>query len=547
MVPHLPVTRSPARPLSAAPALASRFRRATAAFLLGTTILSGAAAVVPSAAAAAPVTVPAVSQELPGSFADLVDRVMPAVVNVSTVQGGNAAPEQRGMPGMPEFPPGSPFEEFFRQFQEQQRGARPRAERQQAQGSGFIIDAAGYVVTNNHVIDGADEISVTLHDGSRLDAKLVGRDPKTDLALLKVDAGKPLAYLEFGDSDTARVGDWVIAIGNPFGLGGTVTSGIVSARGRDIQAGPYDDFLQLDASINRGNSGGPTFDVHGRVIGINTAIFSPSGGSVGIGFAIPSTLARSVVAQLKDFGRTRRGWLGVRIQGVTPEIAESLGLRSATGALVASVTPNGPAAEAGIQAGDVILTFDGKEVNEMRRLPRVVAETGVEEQVPVKLWRRGQEQTVRVKVGELEAAALQRYPRAVSLEKRFEDLLPEVTLGVDANGFAQVAAAGLTPRPVPTVGLDHLHDVQKVSVPGQARRMASLLSAAPGTWLTFGELTADCENVLEIVGSFLGLLELFREQAITFEQPEALGDLAVMWTGERGADDLRIDKAEDYG
>lgn len=397
MVPHLPVTRSPAHPVSAAPALASRLRRATAALLLGTTILSGAAAMLPGdAAAAAPVSVPAVSQQLPGSFADLVDRVMPAVVNVSTVQGGSAAPEQRGLPGMPEFPPGSPFEEFFRQFQEQQRGARPRAERQQAQGSGFIIDAAGYVVTNNHVIDGADEISVTLHDGSRLDAKLVGRDPKTDLALLKVDAGKPLAYLEFGDSDTARVGDWVIAIGNPFGLGGTVTSGIVSARGRDIQAGPYDDFLQLDASINRGNSGGPTFDVHGRVIGINTAIFSPNGGSVGIGFAIPSNLAKGVIAQLRENGTVSRGWLGVQIQQVTPEIADSLGLGQPKGALVADVTANSPAARAKLAAGDVILALDGRPVDTIKDLTRMVADSKTGSTVKLDLLRRGKRETVSV-------------------------------------------------------------------------------------------------------------------------------------------------------
>ncbi|UEM23495.1 DegQ family serine endoprotease [Skermanella mucosa] len=388
MVPSLPVTRFPA------PALAARFRRATAAFLLGTTILSGAAAVLP-AAAAAPVSVPGVSQELPGSFADLVDRVMPAVVNVSTVQSGDGAPEQRDLPGMPEFPPGSPFEEFFRQFQEQQRGSRPRAERQQAQGSGFIIDAGGYVVTNNHVIDGADEISVTLHDGSRLDAKLVGRDPKTDLALLKVEAGKPLAYLEFGDSDTARVGDWVIAIGNPFGLGGTVTSGIVSARGRDIQAGPYDDFLQLDASINRGNSGGPTFDVQGRVIGINTAIFSPNGGSVGIGFAIPSNLAKGVIAQLRENGAVSRGWLGVQIQQVTPEIADSLGLEP-KGALVADVTANSPAAKAKLAAGDVILALDGRPVDTIKDLTRMVADSKTGSTVKLDILRRGKRETVAV-------------------------------------------------------------------------------------------------------------------------------------------------------
>ncbi|QQP90391.1 DegQ family serine endoprotease [Skermanella sp. TT6] len=343
----------------------------------------------------------------PESFADLAQKLLPAVVNISTTQN---IPERRGAgprpgPEMPQFPPGSPFEEFFRDFfdrQGREQNAPPR--RATSLGSGFVIDAEGLVVTNNHVIQDADEINVILQDDTNLKAELVGRDPKTDLALLRVKTDRKLTAVTFGDSDAMRVGDWVLAIGNPFGLGGSVTAGIISARARDINAGPYDDFLQTDASINRGNSGGPMFNMRGEVIGINTAIFSPSGGSVGIGFAIPSTLARSVVAQLKDFGRTRRGWLGVRIQGVTPEIAESLGLRSATGALVASVTPNGPAAEAGIQAGDVILTFDGKEVNEMRRLPRVVAETGVEEQVPVKLWRRGQEQTVRVKVGELEAA-----------------------------------------------------------------------------------------------------------------------------------------------
>jgi serine protease Do len=303
---------------------------------------------------------------------------------------------------MPEFPPGSPFEEFFRQFQEQQRGARPRQqERQQALGSGFIIDAGGYVVTNNHVIDGADEISVTLHDGTKLDAKLVGRDAKTDLALLKVDAGKSLPYLEFGDSDTARVGDWVIAIGNPFGLGGTVTSGIVSARGRDIQAGPYDDFLQLDASINRGNSGGPTFDVQGRVIGINTAIFSPNGGSVGIGFAIPSNLAKGVIAQLRENGSVSRGWLGVQIQQVTPEIADSLGLKQPKGALVADVTANSPASRAKLMAGDVILGLEGRPVDTIKDLTRMVADSKTGSTVKLDVLRKGRQETVSVKLDEM--------------------------------------------------------------------------------------------------------------------------------------------------
>jgi serine protease Do len=377
---------------------AGRLRKVAVAALLGTTILTGAAG-LPANAFAAP---QAVSQELPGSFADLVERVTPAVVNVSTVQGNADAEQPRGLPGMPEFPPGSPFEEFFKQFQEQQRGARPKQhEKQQALGSGFIIDAAGFVVTNNHVIDGAEEITVTTHDGAKLEAKLVGRDPKTDLALLKVEAGKPLPYLEFGDSDKARVGDWVIAIGNPFGLGGTVTSGIVSARGRDIQAGPYDDFLQLDASINRGNSGGPTFDVQGRVIGINTAIFSPNGGSVGIGFAIPSNLAKGVIAQLRETGTVSRGWLGVQIQQITPEIADSLGLPQPKGALVADVTANSPAAKSKIQAGDVILSLDNRPVDTIKDLTRMVADSKTGSNVSLEVLRKGKRQNISVKLDQM--------------------------------------------------------------------------------------------------------------------------------------------------
>ena len=307
---------------------------------------------------------------------------------------------------MPQFPPGSPFEEFFKDFFDKQ-GKEPNAPARRATslGSGFIIDAKkGYVVTNNHVIQDADEITVILHDDTNLKAEVVGRDTKTDIALLKVVADHGLVAVPFGDSDTMRVGDWVLAIGNPFGLGGTVTAGILSARARDINAGPYDDVLQTDASINRGNSGGPMFNLSGEVIGINTAIFSPSGGSVGIGFAIPSALARSVVAQLVEFGHTKRGWLGVRIQGVTPEIAESLGLPKAHGALVASVTANGPAAAAGILPGDVVTLFDGKEVGEMRRLPRIVADTPINKAAPVVVWRKGKPLTFQVKVGELEAA-----------------------------------------------------------------------------------------------------------------------------------------------
>ena len=362
----------------------------------------------PAAAQGQPQAQPqALPQPAPTSFAELAEKLLPAVVNISTSQG--AAQRPSGPPGqrpeMPQFPPGSPFEEFFRDFFDRQQQQDQPQRKSTSLGSGFIIDAKnGYVVTNNHVVQDADEITVILQDDTNIKAELVGRDSKTDLAVLKINTTHPLVAVPFGDSDAMRVGDWVLAIGNPFGLGGSVTAGIISARQRDINAGPYDDFLQTDASINRGNSGGPMFNLNGEVIGINTAIFSPSGGSVGIGFAIPSNLAKQVVAQLRDYGKTRRGWLGVRIQAVTPEIAESLGLPSSKGALVASVTPNGPAANGGIQAGDVVTKFDGKEINEMRRLPRVVAETPIDKAVPVELWRKGKQVNVQVKVGELEAA-----------------------------------------------------------------------------------------------------------------------------------------------
>lgn len=336
----------------------------------------------------------------PVSFADLAERLLPSVVNISTSQTvrprENGNNNQRRSP----FPPGSPFEEFFKDFfDRQQREGTPRR-RTQSLGSGFVIDESGLIVTNNHVIAEADEITVIFHDDTRLKAKVLGRDAKTDLAVLKVEPVGKLKAVPFGDSSKTRVGDWVMAIGNPFGLGGTVTAGIVSARGRDINSGPYDDFLQTDASINRGNSGGPMFNLAGEVIGINTAIFSPSGGSVGIGFAVPSNLARPIITQLRDFGKARRGWLGVRIQTVTEEIAQGLGLKAPTGALVAGLTEDGPAEKGGIAVGDVILRFDGKEVEEMRRLPRVVAETDVGKAVAVTVWRKGREQKVSIVLGE---------------------------------------------------------------------------------------------------------------------------------------------------
>ncbi len=345
-----------------------------------------------------PLPAPASGQTLPTQgFGDLVERVSPAVVNIQT---SRDAVMQEDIP-MPQFPPGSPFEEFFKDFfdREQQQPQRPR--RGASLGSGFVIDPAGFVVTNNHVIAEADEITVAFADGKEYSAELIGRDQQTDLALLRIERDEPFPFVEWADSDNVRVGDWMLAIGNPFGLGTSVTAGIVSARGRDIRAGPYDDFFQVDAAINRGNSGGPSFTMDGRVFGVNTAIFSPSGGNVGIGFAIPSNLAKRVIDSLKTEGRVARGWLGVRIQSVTEEIAASLGLDEAQGALVASVTPDGPAQAANIQAGDVILEFNGQQITQMRSLPRIVAETDVGREVDVLIWRRGEKQTVRVKLGEL--------------------------------------------------------------------------------------------------------------------------------------------------
>jgi serine protease Do len=348
------------------------------------------------------------------NFADMAEKLLPAVVNVSTTQ---IVKQKRGsMPDM-QFPPGSPFEEFFKDFMDRnmqgQNGdgddegddGKPSSRKSTALGSGFIIDSSGLIVTNNHVIAEADEITVILHDNTELKAEIAGRDTKMDLALLRVKTDKKLVAVPWGDSDTVRVGEWVLAIGNPFGLGGSVTAGIVSARARDINAGPYDDFIQTDASINRGNSGGPMFNVKGEVIGINTAIFSPSGGSVGIGFSIPSSSAKPVIDQLIKYGRTKRGWMGVKIQGVSDEIAENFGLKgSPRGALVAAVTPGGPAEAAKMEVGDIILKFDGKDVPDVRKLPRIVAESPIGQSVEVVLWRKNREVTTKIKVGQLEDA-----------------------------------------------------------------------------------------------------------------------------------------------
>ncbi len=334
----------------------------------------------------------------PASVADVAEGLQAAVVNISTTQTlkgpGEAAPGHRG-------PKGSPFEEFFNDFfDDEDAGGLSR--KVSSLGSGFVIDPSGLIVTNNHVIEGADEIIINFTDGSKLKVtKILGHDPKTDLALLKVEPKKPLKAVSFGDSSKMRVGDWVMAIGNPFGLGGSVTVGIVSATKRDINAGPYDDFIQTDAAINRGNSGGPLFNMDGQVIGVNTAIISPTGGSIGIGFAVPSNTAVKVLDQLKQYGETRRGWLGVHVQNVTDEIAESLGLDKPTGALVASVSPDGPAGAAGIKPSDVILKFDGQSIDNMRDLPRAVVETPIGKDVPVELLRGGETMDVTVKIGRL--------------------------------------------------------------------------------------------------------------------------------------------------
>jgi serine protease Do len=335
----------------------------------------------------------------PESFSPLAKKVTPAVVNIASIHELTQSESQA--PNIPfHFPKGSPFEKFFRQFHGQNGGNGGQMhERVGALGSGFIVDPSGYVVTNDHVIKDGTDIKVRLEDGSVFPAKVIGADQETDLALLKINAGRPLPYVQFGNSNKSEVGDWVLAVGNPFGLGGTVTAGIISARGRNIQAGPYDDFLQIDAPINRGNSGGPLFDMNGQVIGINTAIYSPNGGSVGIGFAIPSNLAKPVIAQLKEHGKVDRGWLGVQIQPVTPAIASALNLKDRHGAIVAAVTPDSPASKAGVKAGDVILSFGGDRVENARDLARLVAKHPAGNKVQMEVWRDRAEMPLSVVTG----------------------------------------------------------------------------------------------------------------------------------------------------
>ena len=333
----------------------------------------------------------------PESFADLAEKISPSVVNITTST--NVASDMRQAPVVPE---GSPFEDFYRDFLERQEDGPNRPRRSSALGSGFVISEDGYIVTNNHVIEGADQIMIEFFEGFDLPAEVIGTDPKTDIALLKVESEEPLEYVAFGDSDAARVGDWVMAMGNPLGQGFSVSAGIVSARGRALQ-GSYDDYIQTDAAINRGNSGGPLFNMEGDVIGVNTAILSPNGGSIGIGFAMSSAVVIQVVDQLQRFGETRRGWLGVRIQDVSGDVADAIGLATAEGALVTDV-PDGPAKDAGIEAGDVILTFDGTDVADTRGLVRKVGNTAVGKAVEVEVFRDGAMETLMVTLGRRETA-----------------------------------------------------------------------------------------------------------------------------------------------
>ena len=362
---------------------------------------------------------PVFARGAPESFADLAEKVTPAVVNISATQ----VVEDKKL-AAPKPPPGSQLDDMFEEFLKRHRqNGENHAHRSSSLGSGFVIDPSGIIVTNNHVIDGANEVEVIFTDGTKLKAEIVGKDSKVDIAVLRVKPAKPLAAVKFGDSDKMRVGDWVIAVGNPFALGGTVTAGIVSATRRNIESGPYDNYIQTDAAINKGNSGGPLFNLDGEVIGVNTAILSPSGGSVGIGFATPAGTVGPVIEQLLKFGETRRGWLGVRIQDVDEFIAESLGLGKARGALVSGVDEKGPSAGAGIKPGDVIVSFDGKPVANAHELPKIVATSPVSKPVDVVVVRDGKEMTKKVTLGRLE-------DNEAKLAKAAEDEKPALPLPV---------------------------------------------------------------------------------------------------------------------
>jgi serine protease Do len=409
---------------------------------LGVTVLLGGAGLLPQPTNRT-LTAIAYAQgaQRPMGFADIVEKVKPAVISVRVKVAGG--PKLMGFEGDLPFPPNSQIERFFRRFGLPEGNApeerrMPRERLMTGQGSGFFISADGYAVTNNHVVDKADTVEVTADDGKTYTAKVIGTDPRTDIALIKVEGRSDFPYVQLADK-APRIGDWVLAVGNPFGLGGTVTAGIVSARGRDIGAGPYDDFIQIDAPVNKGNSGGPTFDVDGNVIGVNTAIFSPSGGSVGIAFAIPAPTVKSVVAQLKDNGRVTRGWIGVQIQPVTAEIADNLGLKTPQGALVSEPQPNGPAAKAGIMAGDVITAVNGNPVKDARDLAKQIGGMAPGSTAKLTVWRKGEEKTFSIALGELPN---QREARAAMPDSSAPEGTDVPRLGLTVVPAGQVAGSG---------------------------------------------------------------------------------------------------------
>ncbi len=377
---------------------------------------------------------PAEARDAPQSFADLVDRLMPTVVNITTTQ--NIPQQGQRLRDMPQLPPGSPFEELFKEFFDKKNGEQQQR-RGTSLGSGFIVDGEGYIVTNNHVIQGAEDITVILRDDTQLKAKLIGSDARVDLAVLKVDppGKKPLPAVKFGDSDKTRVGDWVVAIGNPFGLGHSVTAGIISARGRSLSNESLDDYLQTDAAINKGNSGGPLFNTEGEVIGVNTAIYSPSGTNAGLAFSIPSNIVKQAADQLREFGRIRRGWIGVSYQSVTDDIADSFGLDRAHGVLVANVVADGPAAKAGLKRNDIILSFAGQDVPDLRRFPKFVANARVGSTVDITVWRGGKETPLKLKIGEQEEAEKTNVSAQGGTPKKAPDADQAVTSTVEQLGL----------------------------------------------------------------------------------------------------------------
>jgi serine protease Do len=476
--------------------------------LCGLSVMAMTATVMPS---------PVWAKAAPESFAPLVETLTPAVVNVFTTQ----KVKQDADSELPEgtLPPDQ-MEEFKNFMERFGGGMNPPsdegAERDmQSLGSGFVIDPAGYIVTNNHVVDGADEIKVRFQDKAEYVAKLVGRDAKTDLALLKIEGKQPFPSVKFGNSDASKVGDWVIAIGNPFGLGGSVTAGIISARGRNINSGPFDDFIQTDAAINRGNSGGPMFNTEGEVIGINSAIFSPSGGNIGIGFAVPSSMAEPVLKQLREVGKIHRAWLGVKIRQVTEEMSDSVGLKGESGAFVEDVTAGSPAEKAQFKAGDIILSFNGKPIEEMHFLPRIVAETKIASTVPVVVWRDGKEMTIKVTLAEMKDEEVADAAKSKE-DKGAVDKASEKMLGMQLSEMTAELKSQLGKKDVPSKGVVVVGvDAKGVSAARGIRRGDVIISAAQQEVSSLKGLHSILDDAKKTARKFI-LLRVWRAGETTF-------------------------------